>query len=102
MAAISPDVVVPNMLRLQEAGRGVNHGIPTMAMTACSMDDLVTMTGFGLAFMFAFSNWNINDGCRAPSILMLRAIGGGVVGGFLGFILWFIPPPGMVSLRGEV
>lgn len=40
MAAVSPAVVVPRMLKLKESGFGTDKGIPDMIMTGASADDV--------------------------------------------------------------
>lgn len=53
VAAVSPAVVVPRMLKLMEEGRGTNKSIPQMIMAGASVDDvfvIVLFTSFtGLA-----------------------------------------------------
>lgn len=53
VAAVSPAVIVPKMLRLMEEGRGTRAGIPQMIMAGASVDDvfvIVLFTAFtGLA-----------------------------------------------------
>ncbi|KAM6156491.1 LOW QUALITY PROTEIN: sodium/hydrogen exchanger 9B1-like [Erethizon dorsatum] len=55
LGAVSPAVAVPSMLHLQEAGYGVEKGIPTMLITASSMDDIVAITGFNTLLNLIFS-----------------------------------------------
>ena len=40
VAAVSPAVIVPKMLRLMEEGRGTRAGIPQMIMAGASVDDV--------------------------------------------------------------
>ncbi|GAB1288142.1 Sodium/hydrogen exchanger 9B1 [Apodemus speciosus] len=54
--AVSPAVVVPNMLTLQENGYGVEKGIPTLLVAASSMDDIVAITGFNTFLSIVFSS----------------------------------------------
>lgn len=53
VAAVSPAVIVPRMLRLMEEGRGTKKGIPQMILAGASVDDvfvIVLFTAFtGLA-----------------------------------------------------
>ena len=53
VAAVSPAVVVPRMLKLMEEGYGTNHGIPQLILAGASVDDvfvIVLFTSFtGLA-----------------------------------------------------
>ena len=59
VAAVSPAVVVPRMLRLMEEGYGTDHSIPQLILAGASVDDvfvIVLFTSFtGLAQGGAFS-----------------------------------------------
>lgn len=46
LAAVSPAVVVPGMLDLQEKKLGVTEGIPTLVTAAASLDDVYAITVF--------------------------------------------------------
>ncbi|XP_023233238.1 sodium/hydrogen exchanger 9B2-like [Centruroides sculpturatus] len=88
IAAVSPAVVVPSMLLLEEKGLGVNKGIPTLVIAAASVDDILAITGFGVVLGITFSTgslaWNIAKG-------PLEAVIGIVYGCILGWIMWFVP-----------
>ena len=45
LAAVSPAVVVPCLLSLQEKGYGVDKGIPTLVIAAASVDDVLAISG---------------------------------------------------------
>lgn len=53
VAAVSPAVVVPGMLDLQERGFGTAKGIPTMVVAAASFDDVLAIAGFGVCLSLA-------------------------------------------------
>nr|XP_023404276.1 sodium/hydrogen exchanger 9B2-like [Loxodonta africana] len=55
LGAVSPAVVVPSTLRLQEEDYGVKTGVPTLLMAAGSFDDLLAITGFNMCLFIAFS-----------------------------------------------
>ncbi|XP_049741570.1 sodium/hydrogen exchanger 9B2-like [Elephas maximus indicus] len=55
LGAVSPAVVVPSMLLLQEGGYGVEKGVPTLLMAASSFDDILAITGFNMCLGMAFS-----------------------------------------------
>ncbi|XP_063116638.1 sodium/hydrogen exchanger 9B1 isoform X2 [Cavia porcellus] len=59
LGAVSPAVVVPSMLRLQEAGYGAEKGIPTLLVAASSMDDIVAITGFNTFLNLIFSKGSV-------------------------------------------
>lgn len=46
VAAVSPAVIVPRMLRLMEEGYGVKHGIPQLIMAGSSVDDIFVIVLF--------------------------------------------------------
>lgn len=46
LAAVSPAVIVPKMLKLQEEGYGNSKGIPQMIMAAASVDDIFVIVFF--------------------------------------------------------
>jgi NhaP-type Na+/H+ or K+/H+ antiporter len=48
LAAVSPAVVVPLMIRFIEEHRGAKKGIPTMILGAASMDDVFAITIFSV------------------------------------------------------
>ena len=56
MAAISPAVVVPTTLSLQDMGYGVESGIPTLIVGAASMDVVISISLFGIFLGLAFSD----------------------------------------------
>ena len=63
IAAVSPAVVVPKMLKLMEEGYGTEEGIPQLIMAGASVDDvfvIVLFTSFiGLASNGTFSALNL-------------------------------------------
>nr|KAF6388935.1 solute carrier family 9 member B1 [Myotis myotis] len=59
VGAVSPAVVVPSMLQLQEEGYGVEKGIPTLLMAASSVDDILAITGFSIFMSMVFSTGGI-------------------------------------------
>jgi NhaP-type Na+/H+ or K+/H+ antiporter len=89
-AGISPAVVVPSMLALQDHGRGVKAGVPALAITAASVDVVYAIAGFGVA-----SSWLPGMGAggaaaaawQAPTQIVGGALGGVVVGKLLGTVL---------------
>ena len=46
IAAVSPAVVVPRMLKMREENRGVKHGIPQMLLAGSSLDDVYVLVTF--------------------------------------------------------
>lgn len=56
MAGLSPAVVVPPMLYLQEQGLGVEKGIPTLGVFTAGVDDALSVAIFGIFLSITFSN----------------------------------------------
>lgn len=54
LAAVSPAVIVPAMLKLIEAGKGEEKGVPTMILAGASLDDVVAIT-FLTSFLGIFA-----------------------------------------------
>ena len=83
IAAVSPAVVVPKMLKLMEDGYGTKEGIPQLIMAGASVDDvfvIVLFTSFiGLASNGTFSALNL---IKIPTSIFL-----GISVGFLCAIL---------------
>jgi len=53
ISAISPAVVVPSLLNLQDKGYGVSTGIPNMVVASAALDVVFSIAGFGLCSSFA-------------------------------------------------
>ena len=83
IAAVSPAVVVPKMLKLMEDGYGTEEGIPQLIMAGASVDDvfvIVLFTSFiGLASNGTFSMLNL---IKIPTSILF-----GISVGFLCAIL---------------
>lgn len=55
LAAVSPAVVLPVMLKLQKKGIGQSNGIPTMVIAVAGLDDVLAVTGFEVIFGLIFA-----------------------------------------------
>lgn len=88
LAAVSPAVIVPRMIRLIETRRGTEKGIPQMLLVGASVDDvlvIVLFTAFtGLAAGEGVSAWAF---LQVP-ISLITGIAGGILVG-LGLNLLF-------------
>lgn len=84
IAAVSPAVVVPQMLYYQEKGIGTNKGIPTLILASASIDDVFAITIF-TAFLGLYSGNHINIGVQLLNIpiSIVLGIGVGIVAGLL-------------------
>ncbi|KAF5405483.1 Sodium/hydrogen exchanger domain-containing protein 1 [Paragonimus heterotremus] len=90
-AAVSPAVIVPNMMRLEVTGWGVAEGIPTLVVAASSLDDVVAITGFGVALAVALSKGqSLSEALiQGPK----EAILGAMYGAGVGVLICLLPPP---------
>ena len=86
LSAVSPAVIVPQMLELKELGFGQNKEVPTLVLAGSSIDDVFAITLFG-----AFVSMNQpNSDHSILSQLMNIPLGifsGLLIGCALGFIL---------------
>jgi NhaP-type Na+/H+ or K+/H+ antiporter len=85
IAAVSPAVVVPQMLQFSEQGIGTKKGIPTLILAGSSVDDVVAITIFS-AFLGLYSGSQINIGVKLFSIPLSIVFGIGF-GLFFGWVL---------------
>ena len=79
IAAISPAIVVPQMIELRDKGFGKRRDIPTLILAGASLDDVVAITVFGI-----FSGIALGESGLAARLLDIPvAIGLGLVLGLL-------------------
>ncbi|GFQ88534.1 hypothetical protein TNCT_38741 [Trichonephila clavata] len=92
MSSISPEVVMPIILKHESKGYGVKKGIPTLIIAACSLDDILGIACFTVCFSIAFSTenlaWTIVKGPLEPLV-------GLAFGSVFGVIFWHFPSPKM-------
>lgn len=87
LAAVSPAVVVPMMIKLKEEHYGENHNIPELIMAGSSCDDVFVIVLF-YSFLGLAQNQNFDylKMIQIPTSIIL----GIVLGIFLGLILAFL------------
>ncbi|MBF4692719.1 cation:proton antiporter domain-containing protein [Fusibacter ferrireducens] len=85
IAAVSPAVVVPQMIAFQERRVGTQKAIPTLILASASIDDVVAITIFS-AFLGLYSGQHVNVGIELFSI-PLSIVLGILSGILLGLIL---------------
>lgn len=88
IAAVSPAVVVPQMLTLIEQRRGAKKGIPTLILTGASVDDVVAITLFS-SFLGFYGGQHVNIAMKiigVPFSILL----GAVIGICVAFVLLFL------------
>merc|ERR1719150_3656422 len=89
LAAVSPAVIIPCLMSLASRGYGVKKGIPTLVIAACSADDVVAISGFGLFLGITF-----NTGAPMYELIFhgpIEVIIGVVFGVFWGVLAQWIP-----------
>ena len=91
-AGISPAVVVPSMLQLQDHGFGVTTGVPALVITAASVDVVYAIAGFGIAASF-LPGMGAGGAAAAAWRAPLQIAGGAVLGVVVGKILGVVLPP---------
>ena len=59
LGAVTPAVIVPSLLSLQNRGYGVAKGIPTLVIAAASCDDVLAISAFGVILGTAFATGRV-------------------------------------------
>lgn len=85
IAAVSPAVVVPSMLKLMENKIGTKKGVPTLILAGASVDDVFAITLFS-AFLGLYSGFGMNIGIQLLNI-PISILLGILAGVILGFVL---------------
>lgn len=85
LAAVSPAVVVPEMLALQEEGYGTNKQIPTLILGGAAVDDVFAITLFGVFLNLAVDNTvnPVRALAHIPWSICAGILGGLVIGAVL-------------------
>jgi len=103
--AVSPAVVVPGCMALQEEGYGITSGITTVIIAATALGDVLSIVGFSICISLVFASTTSEKGGEKWWIVLLlflaqivtAAVGGWGVG--LGFAHLF---PSMLPLETGV
>jgi len=93
MSAVSPAVVVPACIRLQNAGYGTDKGINGIIMAAASLDDILAISKFGIFLGFGLGGEGghntfgddpmVNSIIHGPFEIIAGIILGFIIGQFL-------------------
>lgn len=87
IAAVSPAVVVPRMIRLMEEGYGKNKSIPQLILAGASVDDVFVIVVFGaFTALAATGEMSVASFIQIPISVVLGTVFGGCVGMLL---VWF-------------
>lgn len=87
IAAVSPAVIVPRMIRYIEEKRGTNKGIPQMILAGASVDDVFVLVLFS-AFTSLVQAQNVSalTFVQIPVSLILGVLGGMICGFLMGLL----------------
>jgi NhaP-type Na+/H+ or K+/H+ antiporter len=84
LAAVSPAVVVPLMVKFQHEKRGTKAGIPTLLLAASSIDDVVVIVGYSVLIgIYTGSSVNVTWSIASIPLSIIIGIGVGLVAGML-------------------
>ena len=87
MAAVSPAVVVPRMIKLIEDGYGTDKSIPQLILAGASVDDVFVIVAFtALTTLASTGEVSAISFIQIPTSILLGVLLGGVVGTVL---VWF-------------
>uniref|UniRef100_A0A7E4V8L5 Na_H_Exchanger domain-containing protein n=1 Tax=Panagrellus redivivus TaxID=6233 RepID=A0A7E4V8L5_PANRE len=89
LAATSPAVTVPTMIRLQKEERGTDKGIPTVVLASTNIDNLYCITAFYIVIATTL-NANGQLSYTIPRILV-EALIAGILGILAGVMLRVLP-----------
>lgn len=84
LAAVSPAVVVPKMIKLMDQGYGKEKSIPHLVMASASVDDIYVIVLFS-AFISMYQTWDVS--LASLYIVPISIILGVLLGGITGFLL---------------
>jgi NhaP-type Na+/H+ or K+/H+ antiporter len=85
LAAVSPAVIVPLMLKYQDIGLGAKKGVPTLILASASIDDVFAITIF-TTFLGLYGGSKINVGLELMNI-PISIILGIILGVVFGLVL---------------
>ncbi|XP_069677276.1 sodium/hydrogen exchanger 9B2-like isoform X2 [Periplaneta americana] len=88
LAAVSPAVVVPCLFQLQDKGYGRKKGIPTLLIAAATLNDIISISAFGVLLSIIFSTGDLTMQILNGPIGVIL---GFVCGGMCGMVLHFVP-----------
>lgn len=86
MAAVSPAVIVPRMLRLQSLGYGTEHSVPQVITAGASADDILVIVLFSALTAHSGGGMDWNFLWQLP-VGILSGIGMGILIGFVLLLL---------------
>ena len=88
LAAVSPAVVVPRMVRLMDEGYGVNKGIPQLILAGASVDDVYVIVLFStFTGMMQGESASVTSFLNVPVSIFLGVVRGLLLGTFFAYYL---------------
>ncbi|XP_065352910.1 sodium/hydrogen exchanger 9B2-like [Cloeon dipterum] len=98
-AAVSPAVVVPNLILLREKGFGVVQGVPTLVLAVTGIEDAISIATYGVISSIMFSTGSLVFSILQGPLSVLAGIATGVI---IGYLSKFVPDkndPYVISIR---
>ena len=95
IACISPSIIVPGTMSLNERGYGRKKGISSTMIAAGTFDDIICILIFGIVSTITFISVEGTHGTGKKSpgykigIIFVEIVVGGVIGVLLGLCGWF-------------
>lgn len=81
IAAVSPAVIVPKMLKLMEEGYGMKKGIPQLILAGASVDDVFVIVMFSVFLgLEAGDGFSAGSVMKLPVSIVLGVLAGGLIG----------------------
>ncbi|XP_024082541.1 sodium/hydrogen exchanger 9B2 isoform X2 [Cimex lectularius] len=99
VAAVSPAVVVPCLIRLRNKGYGVAKGIPTLIIAVSGIDDALSVAAFGIIHSAMFSSNSLAYEILLGPLSILIGLGFGFAWGYLAKYVPEKEDPFVVPLR---
>ena len=88
LSAVSPSILIPGLLNLQEHGFGTNKGIPSLLIASATLDDVLSISLFGILLGIIFATGHVAFTVfRGP----LEIVMGLTYGIGFGLICWQVP-----------
>lgn len=99
LAAVSPAVIVPKMLKLMETGYGTEKSIPQMILAGASVDDVFVIVLFSIFTSLALNGtFSVMSLAQIPCSILLGILAGVMAGFFIHWLLKWLPSPSLKVL----
>lgn len=99
LAAVSPAVIVPKMLKLMETGYGTEKSIPQMILAGASVDDVFVIVLFSIFTSLASNGtFSMVSLAQIPCAILLGILVGVISGLLIHWLLKLLPSPSLKVL----